>query len=100
MPAPGLDQHAGGPQARGRIGSRTGDQTGRPRAGGRAGGCVPGGSDREAARRGERKEGEKMRGGAHLGARRSAATIHRITPRAREVEEREREVAAREKKMR
>jgi hypothetical protein len=36
----------------------------------------------------------------HLRIRRSAATGHRITPRAREVEEREREVAAREKKMR
>jgi hypothetical protein len=52
----------------------------------------------EGGRR-ERK-GEEKRGGAHLGIRRSAATVHRITPRAREVEERERKVAAREKKMR
>jgi hypothetical protein len=52
----------------------------------------------EGGRR-ERK-GDEKRGGAHLGIRRSAATVHRITPRAREVEEREREVAAREKKMR
>ena len=49
---------------------------------------------------GERKEGEERGGGAHLGIRRSAETIHRITPRAKEVEEREREVVAREKKMR
>jgi hypothetical protein len=46
---------------------------------------------------GERKEGEERGGGAHLGIRRSEATVHRITPRPREVEERE--VAAREKKM-
>jgi hypothetical protein len=49
------------------------------------------------------RRGGKERGGrgeANLGIRRSAATVHRITPRAKEVEEREREVVARETKMR
>jgi hypothetical protein len=52
------------------------------------------------ARVGKREGGgrEERGGEAHLGIQRSAATVHRITPRAREVEEREREVAAREKK--
>jgi hypothetical protein len=56
---------------------------------------------RAACRERKGESGREKRGGeANLGARRSAATIHRITPRAREVEEREREVAAWEKKMR
>jgi hypothetical protein len=44
----------------------------------------------EGPRAGEREgEGGRERGGeAHLGIWRSAATVHRITPRAREVEER------------
>jgi hypothetical protein len=110
-----------------RQGAPPGGRTEAARWGGRAGaacrrvgqGCrAPGGSDREVARleeravqggrvpgreegwRGEERRREGERGGAHLGARRSTTTVHRITPRAREVEEREREVAAREKKMR
>jgi hypothetical protein len=54
----------------------------------------------QGAARGGRKGGRREERGAHLGIRRSAATIHRITPRAKEVEEREREVVVREKKMR
>eukprot|EP00267_Zea_mays_P053266 XP_020406379.1 rRNA 2'-O-methyltransferase fibrillarin-like [Zea mays] len=54
---------------------------------------------RTACREREGEGGREERGGeAHLGIRRSATTIHRITPRAREVEETEREVAVREKK--
>jgi hypothetical protein len=55
---------------------------------------------RPGGARGGRKGGRREERGAHLGIRRSAATIHRITPRAKEVEEREREVVVREKKMR
>jgi hypothetical protein len=42
--------------------------------------------------RGEGREGRERGGGgeAHLGVQRSALTVHRITPRAKEVEERER----------
>jgi hypothetical protein len=55
----------------------------------------------EAARgREERRErrGDVKRGGAHLGARRSAITVHRITPRAKQVEEREWELLHRKRK--
>jgi hypothetical protein len=72
---------AAGRAGRRQGGSRAVGRMGRARVGKREGG------------------GREERGGeAHLGIQRSAATVHRITPRAREVEEREREVAAREKK--
>jgi hypothetical protein len=78
------------------------------RRGAGQGGHALEGSDKEVARRDEmvgqgprarererrERRGEGKRGGAHLGSRRSEATIYRIPPRAREVEEREREVAA------
>jgi hypothetical protein len=70
------------------------------RVAGRGGRGRAEGPGRGPLARGERKEGEDRggEGGAHLGIRRLAATVHRITPRAKEVEEREREVVAWEKK--
>jgi hypothetical protein len=62
-----------------------------------------GGRARRGSREREGERGREERGGeAHLGIRRSATTVHRITPRAKEVEEREREreVATWGKKLR
>jgi hypothetical protein len=83
--------HGNGAAHASRHAARAGATPGGPQEGHRDGG-------RPGAAGGGGGRGEGKRGGAHLGIRRSAATVHQITPRAREVEEREREVAAREKK--
>jgi hypothetical protein len=89
---------------RGAPGPRRGPRPRGPRRGAAPRGGANGAAPR--GRAGGRAHGERGRrerrgeAGAHLGIRRSAETIHRITPRAKEVEEREREVVAREKKMR
>jgi hypothetical protein len=82
-PCRGQGHHRGGPDgghAPGQWAPLGGPDGAAPR--GRAGGRAHG----ERGRRERRGEGKG--GGAHLGIRRSAATVHRMTPRAREVEER------------
>jgi hypothetical protein len=85
MAAPG-GAHTGA--RRGHGGGRAGGAAGEGRAGGRGGGRA-GAARRARAGKREGEGGREERGGeAHLGIRRPATTVHRITPRAREVEER------------
>jgi hypothetical protein len=80
-----VEGHAQGPRRRVRWGAAR-REAAREGAGEGAQGAIG-----EGPRAGEREGegGREERGGeAYLGIRRSAATIHRITPRAREVEER------------
>jgi hypothetical protein len=86
-------RRGGGCQGRARPGVDRGCAT--------RGGTPRGRRDQRTVRPGREEEGEERgreRGGKKLTSGldgRSEATVHRITPRASEVEEREREVAAR-----